>query len=1088
MEPHTQEILIQLNTINKKMNKLQQEMKEMKIESRQLPHLSNASLYPISQSNSHTFGRSSQNELENDFEEHAYEFRPSRLIVDQLSLLNESYSYSHDKVQLSYYHTNFLVVDATFANYDGIFLNSSLPSVLHKVVALPFLLTDEPIFDASFKSTTLIFDKSKWYENVNAYVITKDLMIQQVRGIGSQSFGTIDHVSYRSILSLEPITMSLFEFIQLGQVKGIPIMNIQCDSIALRKDSHDQTLIMLLLRALLYSKAKDYLLDTQSEMSQKDTQIELVRSVTRLEQSTVIIQGIKVPTDTYQLSVKEMGFARHDLGDDTFALSLRQFFQDNLTYLSGNKLDPQKVSHVLSQQYNDAKIDVEVAIVTPMSEKRRKVQAFGLLVTEMDMNEGQNVFYMTDQDPPDLKNFKDVLQKAQLFKPKYEHDFKIIEMLTANKIRLQHFDSEFQQIPGSSLYVKNLPMSIEITDLIVAAGFYTFPPGSISRYIDLFFTYPQMLPYSAELETSYKIGVKRLNTMNDYGQIRTTADVETIHDGKLTMVQLDIGDGLTVSALKVRIALEKNTEQILATRQHHYYNQYPKRINHIDGLELDGFMRQTTLIEYSWDFHTYSGQKWDRDVQMDAHFRGLEAAIIPILAVPDGFITWTQQYDLEYQETVNIIAALVYRSNVQEMEIHQIKKALSDLTTVVNHLVSSVNELEKAFTRLTQQLQKNSHVPWWKKLLQGVTMVAGLAGTLAFPFCLPLAIALIAGSTALQVGMMFADGDYLSGGVQLAGALIGLGTGYYSFRKASAASYPVANLEEARVIPPDETIPGINTRTTDGLWIEVKPLNIISNKMEDVGKFMIKNTKGLLRTLMKFDNAPVHARVRSQTTKVQNGKTIRTTIVSGVTDGMPYLSHINPRPGTYEMLERYEGEGFINGWTKENVPIGGGFEDLRKSVQGLLIEGVGTDGEFQTLMKSWSKLSPQERAISLNDAQDYIRKNQAVYTEMPHTRVPISFDESLVRNVSDVFAKHTGIYELTGLGAPSGPNNCQTYSKELRDFFAKGSLRSNKLNNTSFLNDLMDAFNDSTQFKHIYTPGFEKRPEIARAGIPVVLA
>nr|QYW05783.1 MAG: VP3 [Reoviridae sp.] len=366
-------------------------------------------------------------------------------------------------------------------------------------------------------------------------------------------------------------------------------------------------------------------------------------------------------------------------------------------------------------------------------------------------------------------------------------------------------------------------------------------------------------------------------------------------------------------------------------------------------------------------------------------------------------------------------------------------------------------------------------VPWWKKALQGLAMVGGLAGNIVFPFAMPIAIALIAGSTAVQVGLMFADGDYFAGGIQLAGVLIGLGTGYYGFRKANAASYKITDLSKIRIQEPDLTIPGIEHRETDGMWIEVKPLNVVNNKMSSVGKYLINNGKGVLSALLKFENAPVHARIKSQTTRVVNGRTTRITIVTGVSDGMPYLSHRNARPGIFEIQEVYKNGEFVNGWNARNVPKGGTFQDLPQSVKGLILEGVQTNKDYNRIVHNWETMGNAAKARVLNGAQDYIRLSQTSYVEMIKSRIPISFDETLVRGVSTVFAKHTGVYELLGLSGPSGPNNCQTYANELRDFFAKGALRKSKLESTSFLNELMGAFDNSVEFSHLYVPAFSKR-------------
>nr|QYW05788.1 MAG: VP3 [Reoviridae sp.] len=1092
MEPTTQEILTQLTRINKKITKLQDDIKEIK-KTQNLLYSTPSNFGQIAKTFSGTEIQSHADTKIQDSsvtKRNAVELRPSRVILDQLSALNESPPFLHNLIHLSYYHTNFLIVDSSFLPYRGLYLNDITILGDNDYIALPFLLTDYPIFDMTFQSTSLYINEYEWFEKLHAYVITKDKMIQQVRSIEYNSLNVHIPYSQRVKVTLEPITVSLEEMLIVGKGKEVPILNVQCNVLALRKDAHEQTLLMLLLRVFLYSKAKDYLLDNQHDLNRNFELIEVSKHLTRLEQSTMMINGLRLSTELFNLSLSEMGFALHDLGDDRFALSMSHLFQERLNYLQGNRIDATKVTHILSEQCLYYSTDLDVEILSPMSSKMRKVRVFGLLVTEFDLVDGQNMLHLMRPKVSDrVRNYRKLLQAAQEANPRYNGNFHLVELNDKLGDAIHLHDIDFVIKRDEENFRAQLSRSIKVTNIKLAGGYYTFSPKSISRFIDLFFIYPQMLPYATELNREYQIGITKRQVVRvdglEFRSLIDSVEPERICTGKFTMVQLNLEDGSTVSALRLRIPFEVNHEQMLVERYHHYSLNNSQELKAVDSFILDECLSNATLIEHGWNFYTYDGEPWARDIKLEITCRGIVPTVLPILTIPDGFTTWTQQYDLEYQQTVNVISSLIYRSSVHDVDIHEVKRLLEDVTNLVNHLVTAVNGLEKAFNNLQSKLHDSMQVPWWKKVLQGLVMVAGLVGTIVFPFSLPIAIGLISGSTIVQVGLMFADGDYLAGGIQLAGVLIGLGIGYYSFRKATSASYPIVNLEEARIIAPNEQIPGIENQNTDGMWIEVKPLNILNNKMEDVGKFMIKNTKGLLRTLMKFDNAPVHARVRSQTTRVSNGKTVRTTIVSGVTDGMPYLSHVNPRPGIYELFEVFENGQFINGWTAENAPIGGRFEDLGKSIQGLLIEGVGTDGEFQSLMRSWPHLAPDERAIAMNDAQDYIRKSQQMYTELSYSRIPISFDESLVRNVSNVFAKHTGIYELIGLGSPSGPNNCQTYSKELRDFFAKGALRQNKLNNTSFLNDLMDAFDNSVQFKHVYTPGLLKQSSFIRSSLSV---
>lgn len=258
------------------------------------------------------------------------------------------------------------------------------------------------------------------------------------------------------------------------------------------------------------------------------------------------------------------------------------------------------------------------------------------------------------------------------------------------------------------------------------------------------------------------------------------------------------------------------------------------------------------------------------------------------------------------------------------------------------------------------------------------------------------------------------------------------------------------------------------------MWIEVKPLNVVNNKVSNIGKYLIDNSKGLLNTLLKFENAPVHARIRSQTTRVVDGRTTRVTVITGVSDGMPYLSHRNARPGIFEIREVYQNGQFVNGWNTRNLPAGRTFQDLPQSIKGLILEGTRTNQAYNRTVQEWETMGNAAKVRALNGAQDYIHMSQTSYVQMAKSKIPISFDETLVRNVSSVFAKHTGVYELSGLSGPSGPNNCQTYANELRDFFAKGALRKSKLESTPFLNELMSAFDQSMEFSHLYVPAFSR--------------
>lgn len=1094
MEPHTQEIIFQLQKMNQGMNKMQNQMNEMEKRMKILNQSTN--IHSLSNADNEQTIRRYRRDIGSTMEEEMFSeevnLRPSRMILDDLQMLNESFSFKHPYVTIAYYQTQFKIINKV-SDLKNVwnFQPSNLSN--RKTITLPYLLTEEPVIVPNGVSTKLMINDHPWLEKTHAYYITSDGAIQRVLTIISTQ--TSPKSPYLTEVLLDPLSIMFDDFLTQAKEKSITVLGLENDTNSLYKDGSETTIRNILLRSLLYIKARDYLLDNQAQEEKEDKVSELEKHLTRLQQSTVSINGIHISTNSYEVSLKEMTLMEGDVGDDDFALMCKWIFAETTAYVSGNRFNANKVATVLKNQYQNSQISIPVEMTSAFDSVDKNLVAFGVIVNEINASVGQNLYSMPgDLAPSTIIDYSEILSTSLSPVP-FEGQRILVEIRNEKGEIEKYYDTDFHRSSASANFEANRQgdATVRITDMTLSAAAYHFPKGTINRFIDLFFLYPQMLPYSAQLTTDYAITMvqtltRRADDIAYVPLVRALTDRAEL-TGNLKNITVSLGDGLTVPALRLRIRLDSNTEDTFAIRRHHYQNIYPKDLAKLNKDLMDNFLRQTTLVAYDWVFYLKDGQPWDRDVEMHASFAGKEKLIVPILSIPEGFSAWTTSYDLEFIEMVSIINALIFRSSYTQMEISTIKTALSDVTTLVNHLVTAVNGLEKAFTDLTNQLQKSQDVPWWKKALQGLVMVAGIAGTLVFPFSLPIAIALIAGSTAIQVGLMFADGDYITGGVQLAGTLIAIGTGYYSFRKANSASYPVTNLKEAKALPIDPALPGASEVINDGLWIEVKPLKMLGPTVEGIGEALITSNKSVLRTLFKFENAPVHARVRSITTKEVEGRVFRSTVVTGVTDGMPYLSHINPRPGTYEMLEVYQNDGFVNGWEATNVPTGGTFDELPKSVQGLLIEGVGTDEEFKSLINTWKNMANDERAIALNDAQDYIRRTQTEYTELANSRVPLSFDDTLVKKVSNVFAKHAGIYELTGVTNPSGPNNCQTYAKEIRDFFAKGALRRNKMDNSSFRNDLMDAFDTSTQFSHVYKPAFIKRSDgIDRTLIPPPIA
>nr|UFZ21077.1 MAG: hypothetical protein [Planococcus ficus-associated reovirus 1] len=482
-------------------------------------------------------------------------------------------------------------------------------------------------------------------------------------------------------------------------------------------------------------------------------------------------------------------------------------------------------------------------------------------------------------------------------------------------------------------------------------------------------------------------------------------------------------------------------------------------------------------VKFKWIFPGYNlGPQFVRDVTTRVKFT--QPFECNFLKLPYGFSNVKVYSELSNHDWYNIISGVILREQHILVDLGAIQDALQEITKVTSLLVQSVNNLQKQFQELQKHLAESSHVPWWKKVLSVLGQIGGLIGTILLPIAFPIGIGLLAASTLITTGLAFSEGDYWGGAIQVVGLVVGVGVGFYQFRKASNSSYTSAKLKAARVVEQDFPKEfDMRNRLSDGLWIEQRPLKFLGDKVESIGTKMVKTNSILNRTLLSLDAAPVHARVRSQTTKVVDGKVIRKTLVSGVTDGMPYISHSNPRPGIYQLLEEYDSvsNSFQNAWNKANVPTTNVFDEIPTSIKGMLLEGNSGVG-YNSLKTTWASATLDERAIFLNEAQNEIKSTvQGAYSEVPKSRIPISFDDSLVENVMGVFAKHTGLYELTGLTGSNGPNNCQTYAKEIRNFMANGAISTKKINNTAFINDLLLGIDSSFEFSTVYGPVLEKK-------------
>ncbi|ABB17208.1 polyhedrin [Operophtera brumata reovirus] len=399
--------------------------------------------------------------------------------------------------------------------------------------------------------------------------------------------------------------------------------------------------------------------------------------------------------------------------------------------------------------------------------------------------------------------------------------------------------------------------------------------------------------------------------------------------------------------------------------------------------------------------------------------------------------------------------------------LHTIEETLSHLISTVNDVVSHVRVLSKAF-------QDATNVPWWKKALNGLSSLTGLIGMIVMPFCPIAGIGLLALSGGISMGLAFSSGDYVAGAIDAVGIVLSVGLGGMQTRIINRASYSA--LDSTKLIStPIELNESIRQTllTDEGLMIETRPLQMLGPKVGTVGALLKRKVPFFHKWLLKYDTAPVHARVVNKITRRIGSKYVRINTYSGVADGLPEMAHLTARPGHFELrnvIDENSGKLTPN-WDSFEVDNYSTFESLPLKVQGTILEGSENGYEFQRMSEFWKVASDSEKRLALVDAQKYIERfNLPEYTPELHTAIRSRFDETLFSNVTDVFAKHFPLYELTGITNPIGANNCQTYTREIRNFFAQGKLTKVKLNNTGFLRDLMMAFRNSDEFSLRYTP------------------
>nr|QBA09479.1 hypothetical protein [Reoviridae sp. BF02/7/10] len=931
---------------------------------------------------------------------------------------------------------------------------------------LPYILIDNNKSNDSQKNIVIKVGNEAWTEGYCLYYITKDEVICKVNSICGIPVESLPRYDVQVLK--EGLSIKLQNLVATYRIFDSPLICFMIDYAALNFDSRTLVLQNVILRTLIYFKIEDYI-RRQEELVQHHTEtLELEKRLSRFENSSILIGGLMLDmNDVYQMSGRMTLITEYDVGETYDKILTHGLFKSDYTkFTTDNAEIRYSLEALLTRKFDYEAKKIRVKTVMNYIKEECLIKVIDLLVLNVDLSQAALVH------EPKLTYDS---QKGDLFdstitaKSSYDGRIPIYTFFHEGSSNEVYAD---ELMYNGNLWVYSFKDESEKSNTIgITAGSYLFPPNAVSTFFDVLFFHPRMLPYDTEITISHDIRLKITKFLDSNGLSNTSFENKIdVKKAVFTNVIVHFLKGIKRPCIRMRIPLITNQTPVIGFRKQIYVSESKFRTKSIRSDGIMKLINSSPMASQDWSFYTQKGERFSTYSYLQGEMVFVELIKIPLLLVPVGFRGWVREYDLEESEFHRVLHAIIYRVSEHQFEIIHIKKELTHVNLLITQLTKALNSMEIAFNDLVHNLKESSHVPWWKKVLSGVVSITGTIGMLLFPFCAPLAIGLIAGSTIGQLGLLFSEGDYVTGAVQLAGTVIGVGIGFYSFRKAQSHTFKVTDLSKIGFIEPKYP----STFKTpelekNGLWVEVRPLKMGGKAIENIGSKLITKHTRVLKTLYALENAPVHARVKSQSTSVIDNKVYRTTIVTGVDDGIAYLSRINPRPGLYEMKEVYHPDtGFINGWDKHNVPTTNDFSKIGRNIQGLLLEGAGTDRNFHTLMRSWEHFTLERRARILNESQDYIRRTQSDYHELPQTRIPLNFDPTLVKNVSEVFAKHTGIYEITGFVNSSGPNNCQTYTRELRDFFAKGALRKSKLNNTSFLNDLMESFDQSMQFSHSY--------------------
>nr|APG79178.1 hypothetical protein 2 [Hubei diptera virus 21] len=991
--------------------------------------------------------------------------KPSREILDDFSYLNDSRVLMTGDRRLSDFETRFELISHP-SDIKNVFGISSFEDVsqIDKIL-LPFIILEKP-GDESWEVSLFIHDHM-WLNNFRVFLISKDRLLFELTKF-EVTFEVLEGMRKYYVKDIVNSTSeNLSDFVDRYSSDHYNMFSISLTNTFRVGFLDFDICTLLLVRALIFLRAKDFIFDSVVDFETKDTLSFLQESLRDLSNRTITSgllefeSGVSLAhcNNNFDLPLGDVG----DVGPTSIGKILFSSLPLHGIGVSKSRLDVQ-----LSKLFKRGGIDIPATLLVDGNKMAITLKSVAMFTRIFNLGAGVPSITTKKRRPNNSEFLSDYLVNSFS-----EYKLKISEL---HVLEFKLLGAEVCKLSCRDLIWDGEDWSMEITNvkcdqIRVLCGTYEFPPHTISQCVEIFISYSSLLSYTSR--EPFNIECSMIPSISNNLSGMSIRSNLVIKSGIVSVIEASLEDGVSASLFHIRIPISVVSESIYFSRVEVFEFIEPRNITVDDTSSLLLFLNEARHVSTEWVPRLIEDKDGGLLSKWDGWILLIDSIKLSVLKLPNGFSSFRKQYDFQYFELIALLEGLIFRVGTINDSVISLQLSLQDTNVLVEKLVTAVNGLEKAFNSLSEQLRSASSTPVWKKILTGIAITGGLLASIFMPFALPFALVMLAGSTAINLTLMFIDGDYLAGGVEVAGLLIGLGTGYYATRKATMKGYSVTDLKLNGAIrqefPPEFDM---SLLKVDGVCIEVKPLQMLGAKMEKVGESLMTKSKGVLNSLLKLERAPVHARLRSVTTRTdKNGDVIRTTIISGVTDGMPYMSHINPRPGTYELLERYEKGNFVNGWRKDNVPIGGGYDDLPISIRGLLLEGVGTDAEYKSLIRSWRKMDGDERAMALNDAQSFILRTQPTYLEVDKSRIPISFDESLVRNVSNVFAKHTGIYELTGFTTPGGANNCQTYANELRDFLAKGKLRKGKLSNTTFLNDLMDAFDNSTKFKHTYGPG-----------------